>query len=406
MTATLARIGFGRAGNGLACLVSGWSVPEIRHTWAVGRHSTLRLEYGPAEGDLMLELSLNPFVAEVVQPAQRIGVTVNGQRVGTETLAGATWIGYRLPRDIFAQDGKLEVRFDCPDAAAPSSNGAGVDPRQLAFALREAIIRDVPPAAPFAPRRRAPLPIQAFDDSEPRRAIVRGVTGLSLADLALSFESLGTSCEFGLFQRRCRIEPLGLLRFAGLPYSELVSGLQCGFAGLADDNMLTCHVAGSTPEWMVRTTAHRLRYHTFRSPADVTAEQLLAEQGRILKFRREKLLELLATGEKLFTVRHRLDLTEAQVLPLLSALRCHGPGALLFVSGRTGLPAGTVEMLAPDLLRGSMDGIERIADEAELAARDTWLSDRGTLAWLSVCANAYRLWREGGARSAANRSVG
>jgi hypothetical protein len=393
----LARVGFGRADSGRACLVSGWSVPEKRHTWAVGYESVLRFAYEPAGGDLLLEFHLNPFVGKGSRSAQRIHVTVNGHRVGSETLESATWIGYRLPRTQFTQTGRLEVRFDCPDAAVPASVGAGADTRQLAFALREAIIRDVPPATPFAPRRRDPLPIQVYDGCEQQRAVVRGVAGLSLADLALSFESLGTGCEFGLFQRRCGVEPLGLLRFAGLPYAELVSGLQCGFAGLEDDDMLTCHVDGSTPEWMVQTTVHRLRYHTFRSPDDVTAEQLLREQSRILKFRRGKLLEIMATGEKLFAVRDRLDLTTAQVLPLVSALRCQGPGALLFISTRTGLPAGTVEMLAPDLLRGSMDGIESIADEEERIGRDTWLSDEGMAAWLSICANAHRLWREGDA---------
>jgi hypothetical protein len=148
---------------------------------------------------------------------------------------------------------------------------------------------------------------------------------------------------------------------------------------------------------MVQTTVHRLRYHTFLSPADVTAK-LLIEQSRVLKFRREKLLEIMATGEKLFAVRDRLDLTVAQVLPLFSALHCHGPGTLLFISTRTGLPAGTVEMLAAGLLRGSMDGVERIADEEERIGRDTWLSDQAMAAWLSICANAYRLWREGDGR--------
>ena len=392
VTATLARIGFDRAGNGRNCLVSGWSVPEKRHTWAVGHHSTLRLEFGPVAGGLMLEFNLSPFVAAGVHPSQRIFITVNDRPVGAETLESATWIGYSLPRDLLARDGGLEVRFDCPDATAPASVGVSADHRQLAFALREATIRDIPPPGKFARTKRACLPIQLYNDSAAHRAIVRGVTGLSVADLALCFESLGTGCEFGLFQRECGVEPLGLLRFAGLPYSELVSAMQCGFAGIEDDKSLTCHVAGSTPEWMVQTTVHRLRYHTFRSPADVTAEQLLAEQSRILKFRREKLLELLATGEKLFTVRHQCDLTAAQVLPLLSALRCHGPGTLLFASRRTGLPAGTVEMLAPDLLVGSLDGIETITDEDERVGQDTWLSREGMTAWLSICANAYQLW--------------
>jgi hypothetical protein len=319
VTQLLARKRFGREGNGRGCLVSGWSAPEKRHTWAVGRKSILRLTHEPAIGDLMLELCVMPFIADGRLMSQRIFVAVNGQQVGCESLGGASWIGFRLPRAAFAQTGQLEVHFDCPDATPPSSVGIGEDPRQLAFALREAVIRDVPPARRFERRRREKLPIRMYTGSEQHRDLIRGMTGLAVSDLALAFESLGTGCEFGLFQRRCGVEPLGLLRFAGLPYSDLVSGLECGFAGIEDDDKLTCHIAGSAPEWMVQTTLHRLRYHTFRSPADVSAEQLLREQSRVLKFRREKLLEILATGEKFCVVRHRLDLTVSQALPLLGS---------------------------------------------------------------------------------------
>ena len=51
-------------------------------------------------------------------------------------------------------------------------------------------------------------------------------------DLMLRFESLGQNCEFGLVQRRCGSEPLGLLRFASTPLPHLLAAFEGGFEGL------------------------------------------------------------------------------------------------------------------------------------------------------------------------------
>ena len=48
----------------------------------------------------------------------------------------------------------------------------------------------------------------------------------------MRFESLGDNCEFGLFQRMCNAEPLGLFRFAGGYLPEIIRGLNSGFSGL------------------------------------------------------------------------------------------------------------------------------------------------------------------------------
>jgi hypothetical protein len=63
-------------------------------------------------------------------------------------------------------------------------------------------------------------------------------------------------------------------------------------------------------------------------------------------------------------------MTKAKALPLLAVLRSYGPNALLFVSQQTGQPAGTVDALCHDLFCGSMDGVVKVADEAELVGRD------------------------------------
>jgi hypothetical protein len=393
--AILSRAQFGLDGNGRRGLVSGWSKERL-HAWAVGGTSIFRLNYPPASGDLQLELKVMPFVRDPHLKSQRIEISVDGIVVGAEDLSVGTWLGFRLPREAFKQTGCLEVRLRCPDAAVPAAIGDSQDGRQLGFALKEALLLDMPSIARFARRSRAPLPIAHYAGAERERDIVRGVTGLSPEDLGLSFESLGTNCDFGLFQRRCGIEPIGLLRFAGISYLNLVHGLGVGFAGIEDREFLSCRIEGPRPEWIARSELFGLEYHTDRSPSDVTAEDVLREQTRTLPFRRSKLLDLLATGEKLFVVQWPHGLTEAQALPLLTVLRSYGPNALLFVCQQTGQPAGSVDALSHDLFRGSLDGVEKRADESERVGRVTWLSDAALTAWMSVCANAYRLWREEG----------
>ena len=337
-----------------------------------------------------------PFTFGPRLRAQRVAVSVNGHHFGAETLCGTTWLGVRISREGFDPAGELVVHLHCPDATAPAAIGAGQDDRPLGFELIETLILDTPRLAPFPGRIRGPLPIQIYTGSERDREIVHAVTALSPGDLALSFESLGMNCEFGLFQRECGVEPLGLLRFAGMSFRDLVQGLDSGFLGIEDRDTLNCRIEGAIPNWIIRSERYGLEYNTQHKASSTTDEAVIHEQMRTLPFRRSKLLDLLSTGEKLFVVLRPQGMTAAQALPLMSVLRSYGPNALLFVSEQTGHPAGTVRALARDLFCGSMDGVEKGAGVDDRPGRLTWLSDSALTAWMSVCANAYRLWREGG----------
>jgi len=190
-------------------------------------------------------------------------------------------------------------------------------------------------------------------------------------------------------------------------HRDLVSGLVAGFDGIDDLVNLTCHIEGAIPEWMVRSTKFGIVYHTFSSPNDIDSKDLLHRQRSILSFKRSKFLDILRTGEKLFVVTDPHCLTLAQVLPLIAVLRGYGPNALLFISDRTGQPAGTVTALARDLFCGSVDGVERCAFERLHEGDHNWLSNAGLTAWISICANSYRMWREeggGGHRMAATKA--
>ena len=237
---------------------------------------------------------------------------------------------------------------------------------------------------------RSPLAATAGRHEE----LARYVTGLSIRELSLAFESFGLNCEFGFFQRRCGAEPLSLLRFAAISYANLLRALPEEFADLDKTELLTCEAQAEGKDWLVRHTGYGIWFHTLRLPCEIGPEALLIEQARALSFRRKRFAEILGTGKKLFVVNRPEGMSSAEALPLLMRLRRAGPNALLYISAATGRPAGSVEALAPDLFRGSMDGVERIGDAAELAGRDNWLSDAGMSAWISICAQAYRLWRE------------
>jgi hypothetical protein len=265
----------------------------------------------------------------------------------------------------------------------------------LAFAVWEAVVIKVAPETTYVTTKALGSSGQLRQTSVEHvvsKTLAR--TGLALAEVASAFESLGTNCEFGLFQRRCGCESFGLLRFAGMPYPSLVSGLDLGFPDIGDPVLLRCTVEGATPEWMVEHTSFHMKFHTFASPSETSQDAVIRQQSKVLPYRRDRLLEILKTGEKIFVVLRPEGMTRSQAIPLLAVLRSYGPNSLLYVSDATGEPAGTVQRLDADLYCGSMDGVDRVARGDDLVGRDNWLSDASFAAWAEICTTTYKM-REG-----------
>ena len=391
MAVLLDRLLFGAGGNGIAALGSGWSAPEAEWTWSDGVEAILTLPIPAGPGDLHVELTAIMYAGGDPAQPQQIELHVGGRCVVRQLALLKTVLAFRLGRTDMADPAELHIRLHLPDAKSPAAMGLGDDRRRLAIGLQDILLLDVPAQMNFTPHVRRSLIDPAsglINDGH-----ITSVTGLPIPTLVGVFESLGTTCEFGLFQRLCHVETLGLLRFAGLALPRLLEGLDDGFSKLDDPAGLTAQIEGSTPEWVVTHEGYGMRYHTFRSPGDISRESLLVQQATILQYRRDKLLEILGTGEKLFVVNRPRYLSAAEALPLLAVLESYGPNALLFVSTDTGQPPGTVEILRSNFYRGALDGIEAVADDAELIGRDTWLSDRAAAAWASICANAYAAWQ-------------
>jgi hypothetical protein len=387
---TAAEFRFAHNSRGQACLGQGWSNLQEPESWTVDGESHLTVPVKSGAGDMMLELALVPFTAAPFFMRQRIGVFANGCVLGEEVLDGDTSLGFRLPAEKFAGATSLDIVLRTPDAQCPAELGVSGDTRRLGVALRELLVLRVPPERPVAPRVLPPLKLEDVPGSAHNENLVRGFTGLSVADLMMQVESLGHNCEFGLVQRRCGAEPHRLLRFAGIGYRNLLLGLDFGFEGVDDPTLLRCYLSiDHRNEFMIYNSRYGMNFHTFQYEGEIDAPTLLAKMTRDLAYRRRNFVDMLSEGNRLFVFQRVEPMTAAQAMPILTLLRSYGANALLFVSLDKKAPAGTVRLLAPDLFHGTID---RLAPVTE--------ADRFNLAgWISLCANAYRLWRENGGGS-------
>lgn len=222
----------------------------------------------------------------------------------------------------------------------------------------------------------------ARTDGMPAPASNPPADGKPIDELMLAFENLGDNCEFGLVQRRAGVEPLGLLRFAGISLEKLVAALHAKFDGLGSIDTVTVYPHGPERELVVHETSLDTSYHTFRSEGDIDANELRQSEANRLGFLRRKLLQDLAAGEKIWVWRE-LGMTDpARLQPLLDVLRSLGPNILLWVTeADDGHPPGTVESLDPDFIRGYVERLARYENA----------NDIRPASWFEVCENAYKL---------------
>jgi hypothetical protein len=208
--------------------------------------------------------------------------------------------------------------------------------------------------------------------------------GKPIEELMLAFESLGDNCEFGLVQRHAGVEPLGLLRFAGMSLRKLVVALELKFDGLGSIDTVTICPAGEPGrrELMVHETFLDTRYHTFILEGEIDASELREREAKRLGFLRRKMLEDLAVGEKIWVWRE-LGMTDpTRLQPLLNVLRILGPNILLWVVGADDdHQSGTVERLDHDFIKGY---VERLAPYENA-------TDIRPISWFEVCQQAHDL---------------
>ena len=207
-----------------------------------------------------------------------------------------------------------------------------------------------------------------------------------LDEIMLEFESLGDNCEFGLVQRIAGIEPLGLLRFAGVGLKQLILGLEADFAGIGTRESVKVTLVGEPDlrEFLVTERTYGLIYHTFIFEGQIEADELHQRETTRLPFLRRKLLEELKGGEKIWVRKSKTPVTDEQMRTLLNVLRQHGPNILLWVlEADAAHPAGTIERVEGDFIKGY---VERFAPYENA-------TDIRPYSWFEVCLRTHALCR-------------
>ncbi len=386
-------IDFATSGNSLGFLGGGWARSEDNFTWAIGHESHLVLPRIQSSSAYILTLDVIPYVHLPRLQNQRLIVSINNIVIGSASLSRPTRLGYRLPTGVALGTDKLAVTLQHPDAARPCDLSDSADDRPLAFALSKAKLSRVTdttaPAHGLLPAGLMLGPSQntAFNADSPASLTdwATARTGLTVPQIAIQFESIGENCEFGLFQRRCDAEPLGLLRFSSTFMRNLIRGIETGFAGLGEIEDIDPRLEG-TPrrEFMIHENKFELVYHTFVYEGERSIWMMREQESARLKFLRRKFLEDLESSDKIFVYKLGSGVSDEEILPLHMALNLRGSATLLWVvQAEASRPAGTVEVLMRGLLKGYID---RFAPEDDA-------HDFSFAGWLQVCANACALVR-------------
>jgi hypothetical protein len=370
---TLQDLVFGLDGNEEAALGFGWSGPERGYRWTDGSACEVWLDH-PGERNVTVSIEAWPFVHPPALTRQVAEILVRDAPLGTLSYTVPSRQAVYVPATSAGRGRILRLRCGLPHAARPVDLGWGSDDRQLGLGFFRVVVHAVSGEA--AARRDG---VGGIDAAE-----VEGRTGLPPEDVLAQFEPLGETRALANVQAAFGTAAHGLLRNVSLRLIDLLRALDTRFAGLGDPARLRHRPYGSDTDVVEISDAQtNLSFVAERRLGDATTDLLIARQARRLRFLRDQLLYDVAMGEMIF-VYHRAPqeegLSEATMLPLLIALRQHGPCTLLFVTQEDeGHRAGTVERRFPGLLQGYLNASDG-ADEDVVQA-----------VWLEVCVNALLL---------------
>jgi hypothetical protein len=368
----LQRLLFGEGGNEEAALGFGWAGPEDGYRWTEGSSCELWLDH-PGKRNVVVTIEAWPLVVPPAVEVQRAEVSAHDARLASLGFTVPARKAVYIPAASLRPGRILRLRCTLPDAARPCDVVDSEDDRQLALGFIRVAVHAV--SGWSGERKLGTGGLKAEE--------VQARTGMLPEDLLAQFEALAGSQTFLDVQGVFGAAPQSLFRRATLQLLDLVRAIDAQFAGLGELARLQSRLYEESPEtYEIVDESCKLSYLAERAVSDTDLDVLLARQSRRLKFLRDQLLYDFSTGEKIF-VYHRLPdeaaLSEAEMLPVLIALRQHGPCTLLFVTQEDeSHPAGTVERVFPGLLRGYLAG----ADAGDFATQNVWIE---------MCANAMAL---------------
>ncbi|MCI9882890.1 hypothetical protein ACLBWX_10190 [Methylobacterium sp. M6A4_1b] len=203
------------------------------------------------------------------------------------------------------------------------------------------------------------------------------------SDLLKQFESFGDNCEFGLVQRYCGAEPLGLLRFVFSDLDKLIHGLDTDFQDYGQSGDLELHT-GSDDVTYCRSRHFGFPYIVHRTGSDEGPDKIIRREYKKVAYLKRRLLEDLASGNKIVVRKGDPANTGQARERLIRALRRHGRTTLLHVTASEAeVTPGHVEWEGDGLLHGVVRRFAPYERAADLDLRS----------WLLICTNADRLIR-------------
>jgi hypothetical protein len=355
-------LAFGTEGNAGPFTREGWSDPEPGYLWTLGGQSRLTLPRPAQPGEWELEVEVQPFVHGEALPAQRLGLILNGVACSAVPVSDHAVVRLDVPWRLLKGGEVIDLLFTLPDASRPMDVAGGSDDRPLGFAFKR--LRLFPAAPPALP-------------SAPLAAVTANPDGSALEmpvdRLMLQFESLGENCEFGLVQRACGAEPLGLLRFASAPLPKLLAALRARFKGLGEADNINVEVSENRREYMIRDRAFNFYYHAWVLVGEKTPAEILAREVRRVPFLVNKLIDDLTIGEKIFVYHGMQPLSLPNARSLVRAMRDYGQSTLLWVElADAEHTCGTVERIEEGLLKGYIDRFAP-GENAHDFAKESWV---------------------------------
>jgi hypothetical protein len=207
-------------------------------------------------------------------------------------------------------------------------------------------------------------------------------TMMHVSDLVSKFESLGDNCEFGIVQRRCGVEPLGLFRFNWADVQALEKILESGLEDIGSREKMNISLSENSDEYDLLMPEYGFCFHTFKKKDEIDPEKLLDQQVKTQTFLKRKLIDDFRKGEKIFVRKSARTNGVDQAQRLLSLLEKYGSPTLLWVVQEDDChPRGMVEVIEERLLKGYIDRFAPLFEAVDV-------SD----SWINLCRNAHALF--------------
>lgn len=406
---------FGTADPGRIYLREGWLHDPQGEAWADGRVCTLELPAPACRGQYLARFTFCPLYIRSFMTAQRVTILLAGAVIGQYVTGTETSLTIPLPPELFEPNGVLPIAFSVPDGLPMHPFDPSQAPNFLSLLLTS--IEIVPLL-----RRHAALALVRDDDVTPPMPVavsdhfltepvdelpasIKAATGVDITDILQTYESLGDNCAFGLAQRKGGCEVLGLLRFGNTPLHSLMIALDDEFKATTVKSEIKMRLPdGENGEYCLYVDRYGIRWHTNVLGGSADEDTVFAQQAMRLGYLRRKFYEALRAGRKIATIsraeprKHPVPLPFAdepeqweekperlrfaEILSLFLRLNEYGTNTLLYLTRCShGRRSGTVELVAPGIMRGYVDDFVILPD----------LDHRDHAAWLRIAANAWLL---------------